>query len=362
MSQSQPPALPRRASRATEAAEFLRQRILSGVWPRLLPGEMDLASQLQVGRNTLRAALAQLESEGLIKTQMGRRREVTVHLHEAHPTAQQTALLLLGTPYHALAISTLLWIDTLRSYLSGVGWHLHVRVESTAFRRHPEAVLETLVMDHPGAVWILHRSTSVMQEWFQKQGLQTVIAGTQHAGISLPQVDTDYRAVSRHAASRLIGLGHRQLLILAARQQLAGDTESIAGFREALGDQAQVEITAHNETPAGVISCLRQALEQKPQTTGIFVLRADHFATALTWLLQQGYQVPNQISLISRDEEPFLQHLCPEPTRYQRSAETFAKKLARLVTTCGESTRRQSTTLLMPDFIRGGTLSTAQRR
>lgn len=362
MSLDPAPALPRRSSRAVEAAAFLRERLLAGAWPRLLPGETELARQLQVGRNTLRAALGQLEAEGLLKTQMGRRREVTGHLSPQKEEGDQVAVLLLGMPYHALASSTLLWMEALRLRLQGAGWTLRIQVESAAYRRVPARVLEGLVAEQPGAVWVLHRSTATMQQWFEKQGLRAVIAGTRHSGSSLPQVDTDYRAASRHAAARLTALGHRHLVILAPKAQLAGDSESIAGFREGAG-QAGVEVATHNDTVDGVIASLRQAMNQRPAPTGLLVLRAEHCATCLTWLLQQGVSIPGQVSLISRDDEPFLQHLHPEPTRYRRSAETFAKKLARLITTCGDGAAGVAAApLLMPDFVKGGTLGPVARR
>lgn len=362
MSLSSTPALPRRASRAVEAAAFLRERLLAGAWSRLLPGEAELSRQLQVGRNTIRAALAQLETEGLLKTQAGRRREVTGILSPILKDRSQVAVLLLGMPYPALASSTLLWMEALRLRLQGAGWTLRIQVESAAYRRSPGRVLERLTAEQPGAVWVLYRSTATMQQWFEKQGLRAVIAGTRHAGSSLPQVDTDYRAASRHAAARLTALGHRHLVILAPKTQLAGDSESIAGFREGAG-QAGVVVATHNDTVDGCLASLRQVMKQRSAPTGLLVLRAEHFATCLTWLLQQGVSIPGQVSLISRDDEPFLQHLHPEPTRYRRSAETFAKKLARLITTCGDgSPCRTSAPLLMPDFVKGGTLGAAARR
>lgn len=356
------PALPSRAPRAAEAAQFLRERLLNGTWPKFLPGELELARQLQVGRNTLRSALAMLEKEGLLKTQMGRRREVVGSMPTAAQPTPHTAVLLLGMPYHTLAPTTLLWMETLRLRLQGAGWDLKMKVDSAAFRHSPATALETLVSEQPEAVWILHRSTLAMQRWFETRGLKAVIAGTQHQGISLPQVDTDYRASSRHAAARLAALGHRHMLLMTSRVELAGDAESVAGFQEGAG-QARVEVVTHNETPAGVIATLRHALEARPRPTALFVLRADHLATAQTWLLAQGYGIPAQISVISRDDEPFLQHLHPEPARYQRSAEVFAKKLARLVTACGEGrSLRTDSPLLMPDFLRGETVGPAPQR
>lgn len=355
-------ALPRRASRSAEAAEHLRQLILAGTWLGLLPGEMDLARQLQVGRNTVRSALSQLEDEGLLKNRMGRRREVVTASHLPVPKVSNKAVLLLAVPYHALAPSTLLWMEALRLDLQGAGWLLQIQTEPAAFRRNSAAVLSSLTAASPGTVWILHRSTAAMQQWFQQQALPAVIAGTQHAEITLPRVDTDYRATSRHAAARLTSRGHRHLAVLTSKEGLAGDVESLAGFREGSSGN-EVAVITHNNTPAGVIAALRPVFEGSRHPTALFVLRAEHFATALTWLLEKGVSIPAQVSLVCRDDEPFLQHLHPEPTRYRRSAENFAKKLSRLVTSCSTDRRagKLPGTLLMPEFLPGGTLGPAHK-
>ena len=57
-------SLPMRPSLVAETARVLREGISSGRWPERLPGERELSAALQVGRNTLRAALAELEREG----------------------------------------------------------------------------------------------------------------------------------------------------------------------------------------------------------------------------------------------------------------------------------------------------------
>lgn len=355
-----PQALPRRASRASEATQFLREKLLSGCWPHLLPGEVELARQLQVGRNTVRSALAQLESEGWISTQMGRRRQVTASPPPGRSaqTVVKRATLLLATPLHTLAPNTLLWMDTLRQQLLGSGWLLETQVQPAAFKKNPAAALSSLTAGSPATVWILHRAPQATQTWFQTRQVPAVVAGTRHGSLSLPQVDTDYRAVCRHAAARLTSLGHRRLGLLTSRLQLAGDAESVAGFLEGAGS-AEVEMLPHNETPEGVVATLKAAFSvAASRPTALFSLRAEHHATALSWLLAQGLRIPAHLSLLCRDDEPFLHHLYPEPARYRRSAETFAKKLARLVVQCtqpgGQSAARS--VLLMPDFVRGDSL------
>lgn len=358
MSAEPPATLPRRQPRAAEAAEWLRAQLQQGAWSGELPGELELARELQVGRNTLRAALKTLEHEGLLRATAGKRRAIIPPGDEVRSpgTPAARALLLLS---HSQSQMPLPWAESLRLQLQTAGRGLAACVEPAAFRRSPAAALERLHARHPGVVWILHRSTAAMQRWFQQQGLPAVIAGTQHPEITLPQVDTDYRAASRHAAGRLLALGHRRLAILLPRALLAGDAESVAGFMEAAGE-AGVEKAAHDETSPGVVHALRHLLASPTPPTGIFVLRAEPCATALSWLLAQGVAVPGMLSLLCRDDHPFLAHLHPEPSRYRSGTELFARKLARLVLAQGDHlplTRPRH--LIMPAFVKGSTLGPA---
>jgi DNA-binding LacI/PurR family transcriptional regulator len=348
--------LPKRTSLAVDVAICLRERIHRGDWARYLPGEMSLAKELQVGRNTVRAALVILEKEGLIHTVMGRKRELIGQVKRVEASLKKVAVILMPAPWHTLAPSTLLWMDALRSRLNGAGWQLNMLVDTTAFRRSPTPALESLVMRYPLAVWILFRSTAAMQRWFERRRVNTVVAGSCHAGIKLPQVDTDFRATSRHAAARLVGLGHRQIAILAPEISFAGDDECLTGFREGAG-QAALRVHRCNDTKASVIKALRVILTDPMCPSALFAFQADHAATALTYFSQKGVSIPSQISLISRDHEPFLTHLVPEPARYERKPEAFAKKLAQIVTALGDGVPpKKPHQLLMPTFMRGETL------
>lgn len=339
-----------------EVATFLRQRLLRGDWPQLLPSEMQLAQELQVGRNTVRAALAVLEDEGLLRSAVGRRREVIADPKTRQRRPGKALVLLLPAPWQSLPPASLLWMDALRTRLQTDGWQVTFAVEPKAFRRTPAAPLEALVARHPSTVWLLYRSTAPMQRWFQKQQLRTVIAGSCHTGVTLPQVDTDYRATSRHAASRLLGLGHLHLAVLTPAAPFAGDDESLRGFREGAAG-ATVQLITVKDTKASVIHALRNLLAAPHRPTAIYSLEARQTATTLSYLAQQGIAVPSQMALLSRDHDPLLEHLVPEPARYERQPDAFAKKLAHLVTALGAGLPlKPSQHLIMPTFVRGETL------
>lgn len=73
-----------------QIVDWMRQQISTGVWPEhyRLPSEIELAGQLEVSRGTIRKAINQLTSEGLLVTIHGRGTFVEAKVIE-QPLAEQ---------------------------------------------------------------------------------------------------------------------------------------------------------------------------------------------------------------------------------------------------------------------------------
>jgi DNA-binding LacI/PurR family transcriptional regulator len=350
--------IPQRISLVDQTAEALRALIGRREFAERLPGEIELAAKLHVGRNTLRVALAVLEEEGWLRKVNGMRREIVKRRLPARSNVRR-AILLTARPKHELSPSTARWIEELISRMEGSGWEIHLQVEPGAYRGRPSQVLESLTRSWPGAVWILHHSTPAMQRWFQGGGTKTILAGSRHEGITLPRVESDLRAASRHAAGRFLARGHRRLAVLRPDAPLAGDEESVAAFREGAGAATVTDVRCHRSA-AGVVTAVRALLRSPNAPTGIYVLHPEHCVTVLTFLQQQGVAVPGRVSLICREDEAYLGLLCPEPTRYRRSAKAYASKLAALVEQAAKGPPdMEKEYLIMPSSIAGETLAAA---
>jgi len=349
--------LPRRHSLIAETAAVLRQRLDEGEWSLHLPGEMELAALLQIGRNTLRSALAILEGEGRLVTSKGSRREIVVQSRNVSPGKR--AVLLMSKPERDFPPSTAQWIEGCRARIESEGWTFRVSVEPEIYRGAPDLRLRALTKTQPGTVWILHRSTPAMQRWFQDHGERTILAGSRHEGIHLPQVEIDFRAVSRHAAGRFLSRGHRRLAILRPEGPFAGDAECVAAFREGAGRAEVIELCSRSGS-FGVTEALRPFTRKPLPATGLYVLHADHCVTALTFLQDKGIAIPGELSLICREDAPYLELLFPEPARYRHSTTTFSSRLASLVLHYDDKTAgKRRPALIMPIAIEGATLAAA---
>jgi LacI family transcriptional regulator len=359
--------LPQRHSLEKQTADLLRERIARGAWREWLPAERALCELLQVSRSTLRRALAQLQREGAIRAEHGAGNRILARAAAPRGRLRTREVALLAPdPLERLRPSQALWIDELRAMLAERGCRLHVLHGRQFFRANPGAALEKLVRQHPHGAWVLLMASPACQLWFARRGLPCVVAGSCHAGVELPFRDLDHRAMCRHAAGVLLGLGHRRLAFVAQQAQLAGDLESEAGFLEGVRGSRHPDATVllchHDATAAGIAQTLRRLVAQKPAPTALLVANAYHCLAVVSGLAGLGLRVPADISVISRDEDPFLSFLVPAPARYVASPRALARSLLQPVAELlegGPVSRRAAR--LMPQFVRGASLAPAAR-
>lgn len=197
--------LPPRPSLVAHIADHLREALQRGEWKDFLPGERSLSDWLQTSRPTLRAALAQLESEGWLSVMHGKRRRI-LGSKKTLPKLPPSRLIaiLSPVPLQAMPPFVMVWVDVLRGLLGKAGFQLEVHAAPQCYSAHPAAQLKKLTQRVPSATWVLFRTTTMAQRWFSEAGSRAVVAGSCGEGIRLPSVDLDYRATCRHGAGLLL--------------------------------------------------------------------------------------------------------------------------------------------------------------
>lgn len=356
--------IPQRISLVAQTVAVLREDLRSGLWSRGVPGEHDLCAHLQVSRVTLRAALSQLQREGLIRSRQGRRREIVPGaVVRCPPAPRPVVVLLTPVPLEAMQRFALYWIDDLRERLGATGYQMEVHPCRACGTARPEPALAALAERLRPAGWVLYQSGARVQAWFSHHALPCVVTGSCHPGVQLPFVDLDYRAVCRHAGGLFYARGHRNVAFLNVNSGLAGDEESEAGFLDAGRGVQEPEIEAvvarHNGTVGDICRQIAALLTRAHRPTGLLVAKPQHVLTVLGFLGHRGVRVPQDLSVISRDDEPFLQYVLPPVARYSASPTAMAHKVSRWVlSTVRTGVPRLRGDRLMPQFIPGGSLST----
>lgn len=319
-------------SLAAQVANRILREIEQKVWVGWLPGERVIAERLQVSRKTVRKSLALLQHRGTIITKHGLGHEiVTKKTASSSESAEMNVGLLAPEAIGQLRPFTALWVDALRVLLIEKNIRLNIFPGYRYFTQHPDKALSRLVSQTPQHCWVLAYSNEQVQNWFQQRGVPCVIAGSSHPGMELPNVDLDYFAVCRHAVGVLLRHGHRRIGMLTKMSQRAGDLESEAGFSAGIRTPSYEDVIPHlmrhDGSVESVSRLLNRMLDVAASPTALIIANPAYYLTTVTLLAQRRLRVPQDISLISRDDDRYLSFVTPSPARYTCNPKTFAKKL-----------------------------------
>ena len=355
--------VPQRQSVMVQISSYLQQQIADGVWSEWLPTERRLAESLQVSRNTLRCALRQLERAGVIHPVHGMGNQIiTKPAVKRPPRRERMVALLAPESLEHVRPAQALMIDELRELLIEHKCRLQVLHGKQYFRASPAKALQKLLRQHPAECWLLLRASSATQVWFSKQPVPVVIAGSPDLKIDLPFVDIEYRALCRHAAGTLLAQGHRRIALVAEKTNRGGDLASELGFMEGVRksphEGAEPLIAWHQPSVNSVCAAVRRLMRNPPFPTALLVANPLFYLTVTSRLAQLGFKIPGDVSVLSRDDDPFLSFIVPSPARYVIPPHLFAKKLLRPILEAVDSgaigTRAVNIT---PELIPGDSIS-----
>jgi DNA-binding LacI/PurR family transcriptional regulator len=354
--------LPQKSSLVAQTAAILKERIQSGEWHKWLPGEHELCAQFRVARMTLRGALRQLQRSGLVRARQGKRREIVARKRRALPGASGPVLLLTPVPLYVLPHLHVFCANELREALEKVGFHFEIHAERGLYGHGCGAGLERLMEQLRPAGCVLLSSTEKMQLWFSRRRLPCVIWGSKYAGVELPSVDKAYRAICRHAVGLFLARGHRRLVLLNPELGAAGDLESEEGFWEGVAQHKQKDVEAnvvrHRGTADDLCSALAALFERRAPPSALLVSRAANVLTVMGCLMRRGLRLPEDVALISRDHEPFLEAVVPSVARYVVSPESMAHRISAAVLEMVQTGLVSAANYqIMPQFTPGDTLS-----
>jgi DNA-binding LacI/PurR family transcriptional regulator len=351
-----------RTSLADQAAVALRESINHGGWGKFLPGEHELARRLSMSRPTVRAALAQLANDGIIKIKKGCRTQLVATRQKVRTATPPTVCLIVPSARESQFYNShpLLMEMKAQFAVQGIGWE--EIFDRRLSRRNPESRLHDIVRGRRHVCWLLISTSATIQQWFQQARVPTLILGSCHEGIVLPSIDVDYRAIGWHAAGCLAQSGHHQVALVTPQRPLAGDLACLHGISEYIQklkkDITLVEITS-GLNRAAFLKTVDRFLKSNQPPTAIFCFHASDALKILIYLLRSGIKVPKNISLLCRDTRPTIDLAIPELTRYRSPVLKQAHHAVRLAQSLlGGHQVPTKPRLIMPAFVPGETLTT----
>jgi len=349
----------RRITLVVQVADIVRRALDEQVWSERLPPEAELALQLQVSRMTLRQALQILVKENRLVVANGRRARIVALAKAGAKGTRRVIGVISPAPIDANSRYAS-YYESYRTLMQNGGVDVNFHFGSRFYGNRPGRALETLVGEAKVDLWILLGSTARLQQWFFERGVPAIVDGSCHAGIVLPALDIDYRAACRHAAGTLVGLRHRRIVFLQTKSRAGGDLASEAGFIAGCGQAVRPQVVACDDSVAAVSSALARLFRGAERPTAILAQQWLPF-TVLTWLREKNLRVPEDVSLVARDDQPHLDKLVPAVARYGVKPDVYTRRLVRMTWNFFNGTLPPRQEFFIPGFIKGGSLAPAAR-
>lgn len=354
------PALPQRSLLSDQTAAVIEAGLREGRWRAKLPGQHELCRQLLVSRKTLRTALQALHRRGLVTLRQGHPTRLRARAHRAAPGPALTrVVLLLPEPLWRLRPSVGRWVSELRPRLLQAGLELVLVEGGRAYSGRPARALEHLAATHPRSAWVVFTGTLALQRWLHERRLPSILVGSVFPGIELPSIEYDHAAIARHAAARLAAAGHLRTAVLLRRTGSAADATTCSAFAAGLGPGAAPPVVLeHDGGMTGIARQIRLLANLRPRPTALFVTKTLAVPAAYTLLAAAGVAVPRDLSVVCREDDPFLDYLSPSVARYGTDPALIARRLTQVLVRLAATGQLKPThELLMPRFIPGASIA-----
>ncbi len=358
---------PKRLTLQAQVTSSLRRQIESGAWDREVPSERWLSDHLQVSRPTVRAALASLRQEGLIRTAERSRSQVVRRKRSKAKQPPATINLLTVERLEGLYGIEHLIIAELRRRLHSAGLSIEVLGDRRLRQAKPGAVLDRLTAQFPAGGWILAHQTRPVQKWFAEKGVPAVIWGTAHTGVQLASFDIHNQAACRHCVGLFSRMGHRDIALIVRQSGSAGDLASEAGWEEGVealrSTSRQALILRHNGTVPDMCKALDRAFNGLHPPTALLASGSHEALTVISYLAQRRLRMPEDVSLVSLISDTILDAVVPTVARYHTDFADYAARLSRGILQLAQTGHvRPRPHLMIPTFQDGGTLAAPATR
>ena len=353
--------IPHRQPLPIQAAEIILEMISSGKIKDRLLGERTLASQLQIGRDTLRAALDILETDKVISPrEHGKRRQILTSVSPKESTTKRISFLS-PKPLAQLPPWMLVEFDTMRELLNQRGYELRLVSPGLFHLKNPTRKLNSLIQDTESDAWILYQCPRPVQQWFNQQGIPALIRGYPQPDIQIPSIDEDWEAAAFHAGTLLKRNGHRRIGLLMPDTNLAGLKASERGLLKAFPPSENPDAVIpviEKGTAEQVARAMSRTLRLTHRPTAIVATRSRHPLSLISWMAQENLSIPRDLSLVTLASEPWYEHLVPGLSHYFSDPGNFARTVVRHILPIASRKASASTSkLLIPEYIPGETVA-----
>lgn len=359
----------RRITLADQTATHLRAKLRTGQWGGKLPGVVRLCAETQVSQTTMRAALRQLEAEGLISPG-GSCRSRVVAAAGAGGSRQQTlrvGILLHDARHAGSTKGSPVLLDpvclAIQHALETAGHAVVFAAKSQVDLKYDVPRIIRLVARTPADAWIVQAGSRQLLEWFAGQSLPCIALYGRSIGLPLASTGPDKMPTVVTATRQLIALGHRRIVLITRsprRKPTLGSIERAFLAELAANDilTGDYNLPDWEETPKGYSDLLASLFRTTPPTA-LIIEETPRVIAALQFLARHHIDVPEHVSLVSADYDESLGWCHPTIAHMRWDITPVVRRVARWVSAVARGRGDRERITYPAEFVPGGSIGPA---
>ncbi len=343
-------------SASGQLAEHLKEEIRAGRWTEKMPGETWLVTNLQVGRDTVRAALAQLEEEGVLVSQgQGKRRRI-VKNGGTETTRKIRVRILLYEKQARGDIDN----SSLLTQLLEAGFGAEFSAKSLKDLGMDVERVTWYVKQNPADAWVVSAASREVLEWFAGQPTPAIAMYGRHYGLTIAAAYPIMIPGQTEAVRRLVDLGHKRIVMLTREERrkpkLSRPEQAFIDELEAAGIiTGDYNLPDWEESREGLSRLLNELFRISPPTVLIFQ-EAQLFIAARSHLADRGIIAPRDVSLVVAESDPSFGWSDPIPSHIHWDYRPVVRRVVRWARNVAQGKDDRMKGGTESKFVEGGTI------
>lgn len=236
----------------------------------------------------------------------------------------------ISNPFFAQLVSTI----AIEAKKSGFMVMLFDTQEDESVERKCISVMQDY---HVDGIIIVPCSESPEQLEIVSRSIPVILVDRYYKNSFLPYISTNNFKGAYDIMTALIQAGHRDILCIRGPEKAVTTQERARGCRKAIedaGKPCRLQMFGDEFSIQNGYTETKVALGRQPLPTAIFTMSTTILLGTIKALREQGYSVPEDISVVSFDDNTFLDYLDPAITTVAQPMENMGMAAVKMLVTC----------------------------
>ena len=356
-----------RLSLAEQTAAHLQAKLRAGHWGGKLPGVLLLCAELNVSQATMRAAILQLEAEGVLSPGgPGRSRTVAARVRaRAGRQALRVGVLLHERMVDenpgmqgALAL--------LQHEIERAGHGCFFSRPCQASLRHETGRIASYLAEMAADAWVVVAPRMKVLEWLATQPVPVISIGTRNREVAVAGASVDRRPSMAAVTRLLLDLGHRRMVLICPRGlREPAPAPIVQAFTSELTDAGLRWSYGYNvpeweETPVGFRALLEGFFAATPPTA-LLLDETPRVLAALAFCAERGWRIPEQVSLVAMQSDSSLAWCHPSIAQVRWDPAPVHRCVVRWLGAVGKGDADHEFVTFPAEFVPGGSIGPVRK-